>query len=45
MRVQGERKHRGDNLIWSKILADYPFPPCRTSVNIKDKWRNMNKNK
>jgi hypothetical protein len=44
-RAQGERKYRHDKLIWSKILAEYPFPPGRTSVNIKDKWRNMCKNK
>lgn len=42
---EGERKYRHDKLIWAKILAEYPFPPGRTSVNIKDKWRNMCKNK
>jgi hypothetical protein len=28
---------------WKKILAQYDFLPQRTAVDIKDKWRNMNK--
>jgi hypothetical protein len=28
---------------WKKILASYDFDPQRTGVDIKDKWRNMNK--
>ena len=28
---------------WKEILARYPFQN-RTSVNLKDKWRNMLKN-
>ncbi|XP_032222688.1 uncharacterized protein LOC5521553 isoform X1 [Nematostella vectensis] len=27
---------------WSKILRRFPFPKYRTSVHLKDKWRNLN---
>ena len=28
---------------WEKILAEYDFHESRTGVDLKDKWRNMNK--
>eukprot|EP01068_Selenidium_serpulae_P008246 Selendium_serpulae@DN4932_c0_g1_i1.p3 len=28
---------------WSKILKSYPFLKCRTTVDLKDKWRNIKK--
>lgn len=28
---------------WAEILARYPFQDCRTSVDLKDKWRNLEK--
>jgi len=28
---------------WARILEMYPFQECRTSVDLKDKWRNMQK--
>jgi len=28
---------------WKKILTEFDFHPQRTGVDIKDKWRNMNK--
>jgi len=30
---------------WAVILQNYAFPPYRSSVSLKDKWRNMKKNK
>ena len=30
---------------WALILQKYPFHRNRTSVDLKDKWRNMNKGK
>lgn len=29
---------------WKQIINSYPFNPCRTNADAKDKWRNM-KNK
>ena len=29
--------------MWAQILGFYDFNSCRTNVNLKDKWRNMNK--
>ena len=26
---------------WKKILGAYPFKSCRSSVDIRDKWRNI----
>lgn len=28
---------------WTLALAQYKFNPCRTSVDLKDKWRNLSK--
>ena len=28
---------------WKKILEVYPFKSCRNSMDIRDKWRNMQK--
>lgn len=28
---------------WAEILAAFEFNDCRTSVNLKDKWRNLEK--
>ena len=28
---------------WATILDTYEFAPTRTSVDLKDKWRNMEK--
>lgn len=28
---------------WAEILARYPFQDCRSSVDLKDKWRNLEK--
>jgi hypothetical protein len=28
---------------WMQIRASYPFKSCRSSVDIRDKWRNMQK--
>ena len=29
--------------MWATILSTYEFQSCRTSVDLKDKWRNLNK--
>eukprot|EP00795_Rhopilema_esculentum_P001389 gene1389-15800_t len=29
---------------WATILRNYPFPSKRTAVNLKDKWRNIERN-
>ena len=29
--------------MWANILEKYPFDPKRTNVDLKDKWRNMEK--
>ena len=26
---------------WQEILLSYPFPAYRTSIDLKDKWRNL----
>lgn len=36
---KGMKKFADDPNRWSRILATYPFPPYRTSVDLKDKWR------
>ena len=28
---------------WAKILKQFSFDKCRTNVDLKDKWRNLNK--
>ena len=30
---------------WALALSQYKFQECRTSVDLKDKWRNLTKDK
>ena len=41
----GARLLNGNANMWAAILEKYKkvFHPSRTSVDLKDKWRNMNK--
>lgn len=40
---RGVLKFEGMPNLWARILNFYKFEPCRTSVDLKDKWRNMQK--
>jgi len=42
--VDGVEKFNGQPQRWRKILMTYNFNPRRTSVDLKDKWRNIVKN-
>ena len=39
----GVERHEGLPNMWATILSKYEFHPYRTSVDLKDKWRNLNK--
>lgn len=39
--VQGVKKFGAGS--WARILSSYEFSESRTAVDLKDKWRNMNK--
>ena len=39
----GVARHEGLPNMWAMILSKYEFNACRSSVDLKDKWRNMNK--
>ena len=39
----GVERHDGLPNMWATILSKYEFHLCRTSVDLKDKWRNLNK--
>ena len=40
---QGVQKFKDEKQMWVKILKEYPFDPTRTSVDLKDKHRNLMK--
>jgi len=39
--LEGVEKYRDTPQRWRKILSNYHFNPRRTSVDLKDKWRNI----
>ena len=41
--LQGYEKYKTKKQMWAIILKEYPFNPTRTSVDIKDKYRNLMK--
>eukprot|EP00930_Biecheleria_cincta_P096244 TRINITY_DN88115_c0_g1_i1.p1 TRINITY_DN88115_c0_g1~~TRINITY_DN88115_c0_g1_i1.p1 ORF type:complete len:312 (-),score=50.70 TRINITY_DN88115_c0_g1_i1:38-973(-) len=40
---QGVKCYKGTYAMWIQILKHYPFREGRTAVDIKDKWRNIQK--
>ena len=40
---RGYEEFKDEKFMWRSIVDKYPFHPSRTSVDIKDKWRNMEK--
>jgi len=40
---RGYDEFKDEKFMWRSIVDKYPFHPSRTSVDIKDKWRNIQK--
>jgi hypothetical protein len=40
---EGVQRYQNHGSKWAEILRAYPFHSKRTSVDLKDKWRNISK--